>query len=74
MSAAAAMTDGGVAPDAEVRVIRAMAEALLVLEQAQQHVEDGTIDTAIYWHIGQTVMLADQAVLLAEQVGRSPLL
>ena len=50
-----------------VRVIRAMAEALRVLEQAQQHVEDGIIDNAICWHIGRTVILADQ-------VGRSPLL
>ena len=74
MSAAAAMTDGGVAPDAGVRVIRAMAEALRALEQAQQHVEDGTIDTAICWHIGQTVILADQVVMLADQAGRSPLL
>jgi hypothetical protein len=74
MSAAVATTDGGMASDAGVRVIRAMAEALRALEQAQQHVEDGIIDNAICWHIGRTVILADQVVLLADQVGRSPLL
>ncbi len=60
------------APDAGVGIIRAMAEALRVLEQAQQHVEDATIDHAICWHIGRTVMLADQLVMLTDQVRRSP--
>ena len=86
MSFAEAMTEGSVAPD--VRVTRAMGEARQVLEQAQkraqgaealrrvqqatmlleqagQHVQMGTIDAAIWRHIGEAVMLADQ-------IGRSP--
>jgi hypothetical protein len=72
MSAAAAMTESGVAPDAGLRIVRAMTEALRVLEQAQQHVEDRTTDNAILWHIGEAVMLADQVMTLADQAERSP--
>ena len=86
MSSTETITEGGVAPDA--RVTQAMGEARQVLEQAQkraqgaealqrvqqatmlleqagQHVQTGSIDAAIWRHIGEAVMLADQ-------IGRSP--
>ena len=84
------MTTSGMAPDGSVRIARAMGEALQLLDQARSRVQgvgdvtrvreavsclaeaerraqEGPIDTAIWRHIGE-------AVLLADQVGRSPLL
>jgi hypothetical protein len=90
MLAAEAMTTSGMAPDGSVRIARAMGEALQLLDQAlsrvqrtgdvtriheaasclaeaERHLQEGPINTAIWRHIGE-------AVLLADQVGRSPLL
>ena len=88
MAAPEAMTEGGVAPDGDARVAKAMCEALQILDrawrraqraedvtlvreaasclaEAGQHVQEGAIDNATWRQIGQ-------AVLLADQVGRSP--
>ena len=90
MPATEAMTASGMAPDGSVRIARAMDEALQLLNQARSRVQrvgdvtriheavsclaeaerqlqEGPIDSAIWRHIGE-------AVLLADQVGRSPLL
>jgi hypothetical protein len=42
-------------------------EAFLCLAEAEQHIQEGAIGNAIWRHIGEAVMLADQ-------VGRSPTL
>ena len=42
-------------------------EAFSCLAEAEQRVQEGAIDNATWWHIGQAVMLADQ-------VGRRPTL
>ena len=88
MSATEAMTASGMAPDGGVRIARAMGEALQILDrawsraqrgedmtrvreavsclaEAGRHAQEGPIDTAVWRHIGE-------AVLLADQVGRSP--
>jgi hypothetical protein len=90
MSATEAVTASGMAPDGGVRIARAIDEALQLLDQArsrvqrvgdvtriheavsclaeaERHLQEGPIDSAIWRHIGE-------AVLLADQVGRSPLL
>jgi hypothetical protein len=90
MSSAQAMTTDGMAPGGDARLARAMDEALQFLDQAwsqaqrvedvarlgeafsclgeaRRHLQEGPINTAIWRHIGEAVMLADQ-------VGRSPLL
>jgi hypothetical protein len=88
MSATEGMTDGGVALDGDARTARAMGEALQLLDrawsqaqrvedvarlreaftclaEAGQRVQEGAVDAAVWRHIGE-------AVLLADQVGRSP--
>jgi hypothetical protein len=90
MPATEAMTASGMAPDGSVRIARAIDEALQLLDQAwsqaqrvedvarlgeafsclgeaRRHLQEGPIDNATWRHIGEAVMLADQ-------VGRSPLL
>ena len=84
------MTTDGMAPGGDARLARAMDEALQFLDQArsrvqrvgdvtriheaasclaeaERHLQERPINTAIWRHIGEAVMLADQ-------VGRSPLL
>ena len=90
MSSAQTMNTDGMAPDRNARLARAMDEALQFLDQAwsqaqqvedvarlreaftclgeaRRHLQEGPIDTATWRHIGEAVMLADQ-------VGRCPLL
>ena len=90
MSSAQAMTTDGMASDGDARLARAMDEALQFLDQAwsqaqqvedvarlgeafscleeaRRHLQERPINSAIWRHIGE-------AVLLADQVGRSPLL
>ncbi len=90
MSFAQAMTTDGMDSGGDARLARAMGEALQFLDQAwsqaqrvedvarlrkafsclgedRRHLQEGPIDSAIWRHIGE-------AVLLADQVGRSPLL
>jgi hypothetical protein len=45
--------------------LRRVQQATMLLEQAGQHVQTGAIDAAMWRHIGEAVMLADQ-------IGRSP--
>jgi hypothetical protein len=84
------MNTDGMAAGGDDRLVRAMDEALQLLNQArsrvqrvgdvtriheavsclaeaERHLQEGPIDSAIWRHIGE-------AVLLADQVGRSPLL
>ena len=88
MSSTQTVTEGGAVPDRDTRVARAMGEALQILDrawsraqrgedmtrvreavsclaEAGRHAQEGPIDTAVWRHIGE-------AVLLADQVGRSP--
>jgi hypothetical protein len=90
MSATEAVTASGMAPDEGVRIARAVGEALRLLDrvrnralqgeditrlreafsclaEAEQRVQEGAIDNITWWYVGE-------AVLLADQVGRSPLL
>jgi hypothetical protein len=90
MSSAQTMSTDSMAADGDARLARAMDEALQFLDQAwsqarrvedvarlreafsclgeaRRHVQEGPIDTVTWRHIGE-------AVLLADQVGRSPLL
>ena len=90
MSATEAVTASGMAPDGGVRIARAVSEALRLLDrarnralqgeditrlreafsclaEAEQRVQEGTIDNITWRYVGE-------AVLLANRVGRSPLL
>ena len=90
MSATELVTESGAAPDLAARFATAMSEAERILTrarsrvrraedvtlvreafsclaEAEQCVQEGAVDTATWRHIGE-------AVLLADQVGRSPLL
>jgi len=90
MSATQATTESGVAPGSDARIARAMSEALQLLDlarnrvrrtedvarireafsclaEAEQRVQEGAIDSTTWQHIGEAVMLADR-------VGRSPVL
>ncbi len=90
MSAIQAIAESGVASGSDARIARAMSEALRLLDlarnrvrrtedvalireafsclaEAEQRIQAGAIDNVVWQHVGQAVMLADQ-------VGRSPIL